>query len=295
MARVDETRIIDRDAEVEVFESMLRCDTPRRVLVVSDKSGMGKSDVLRLLRYKCDYNFDFPVTLLDFKDFESKPQIFAVVSHLREELGGGGAEFPSFDDLNGARAFGNVHYFTERLNARVGGMASIGADGTIFNIGNIPPEHPVEWNEEAESQARTKCVEAFLVDLVTSSSQRQHVLLFDSLEKATEELERWLCLNLIRRWVLGRWESHNLIVVVAGQAVAGRLKGRLRPEYRKCIEPSASLRSWGRPQVAAFLEVHGFTSLTAGEVAAIHTLIGEGHTLAVALTFAKTLVEDRVA
>ena len=60
MGSLDESKIIDREAEAEIFNSMLRFETPRRILVVSDKNGTGKSAILRKLRYLCEYTHLHP-------------------------------------------------------------------------------------------------------------------------------------------------------------------------------------------------------------------------------------------
>ncbi|SRR6266508_154797 len=305
MAGIDVTKIIDREAEAEIFAGMLRCDTPRRVLVVSDKNGMGKSVLLRRLRYLCDYIHDIPVALIPFEEFTSRPDLFAIIRPLRKDLSAGGVAFPIFDDLNLARTFRDTARFSERLRsvqgavdlrgARVSGPARVA--GTLFDIGRAENVNvtPPPWDEEAESTARARCIEVFLGDLMTCSQERPVVLLFDTVEQASEELRRWLFLELVHKRVLLDWKRHKLIVVLAGQGVAELLEGRLRPEHRECIEPIASLSSWGLLHVDQFLKVHGFNTLDQTQIAFIHRALGEGHTLTYALALAKVLVSEETA
>jgi hypothetical protein len=299
MARVDEANIIDREAEVEIFARMLHCDTPRRVLVVSDRGGMGKSDVLRKLRYVCEYTHDVPVALIQLEDFATRPDIFAIVRRLRDALDASGAELPTFDSLNNSRLFGNTVQFAEQVRSIHGMVDLRGAQvtsstvaGTIFNIERAEHVSLPPWNEEAESQAREMCIEAFLVDLLNSARKNPTVLMFDTVDNAGEELLRWLFLELVRKRVLTGWQSHKLIVVLAGQKIAAMLDRRLRPEHRECIEPIASLSRWELHHVAEFLQVHGFCALKPGQVEAIHRLLGEGNTLTAALAIAKLVSEE---
>jgi len=301
MTRIDESQIIDREAEIEVFNSMLRCETPRRVLVVSDKSGMGKSDVLRKLRYLCEFTHNIPVALIDLRVFQSRPDVFKLVLELQEALRSGGAAFPAFDALNSARAFQDTNYFLEQMRsvralvdargAHVDGQARVA--GVMFNVehaGNVqlPP-----WNEQAEIEAQSLCREAFLVDLLEYASERPVVLLFDTIDiDGGEELRRWLFLELISRRLLRDWQHHRLIVVLAGQQVAEMLKARLRPKESGCIEPIATLSRWELHHVREFLTVHGFRDLSDEDVKTIHEMLGRGKTLSCALIVAQAFTAE---
>lgn len=300
MTHIDESQIIDRDAEIEVFNSMLRYQTPRRVLVVSDKSGMGKSDVLRKLRYLCEFTHHIPVALIDLRVFASRPDVFKLVLEVQEALRSGGAAFPTFDVLNSARAFQDTNYFLEQMRtvhtlvdtrgAHIDGQARVA--GIMFNVERADNVHLPPWNEQAETEAQSLCREAFLVDLLQYATERPVVLLFDTVDKASEELRHWLFLELISRRLLRDWQHHRLVVVLAGQGIAEILKARLRPEEGKCIEPIATLSRWEIHHVREFLMVHGFRNLSDGEVSSIHTLLGEGRTLSCALMVAELLASE---
>lgn len=297
MALIDASKIMDREAESEIFNSMLRYESPRRVLVVSDKSGMGKSALLRKLRYLCDWTHQCPVALIDLREFENKPDVFELVHRLKKGLNDGGATFPTFDALNSARVFQDPEPFRERARARsvqgavdarkarISGNARVA--GTIVEHAEHVGTRP--WNDQAENEAQALCCDAFLEDLLVYARGRTVVLLFDTVEKAGEELRRWLFLELIRQPLMRGWKDHRLIVVLAGQDVTELLTERLGAEGRECIEPIASLSRWDLDRVTEFLEVNGFTNLSRTAVRSIHGLLGVGHSPAQALLIAKIL------
>ena len=303
MARLDEAKIIDRELEAEVFAEMLRCETERRVLVVTGRSGMGKSDVLRKLRFLCEFTHEIPAALLPLEDFASRPDRFVLVERMRTDLVLGGASFPAFDSLNSARAFGDVGHFTERLRAvqgsvdlreaQVGGTARVA--GIMFNVEHADSVAAPLWTDEAETQARAHCIQAFLADLRVAAAERPVVLLFDTVEQASEDLRRWLLLDLIKQWVLKGWQQHKLIAVLAGQGLDVLVERRLRPEHRASIEPGATLREWSPQHVGDFLRAHGFGRLSPVEVDSIHRLLGAGHTLTRALLIAEVLMTKEPA
>ena len=103
MAALDETKIIDRVAEEEIFARMLQFQTARRVMIVSDGRGRGKTDLLRKLRYVCSYLQEVPVALVDL-EVHRVGEEFDIAQTIRNQLAQGGVEFKGFDDLDQARS-----------------------------------------------------------------------------------------------------------------------------------------------------------------------------------------------
>jgi hypothetical protein len=303
MARVDETKIFDREVEAETFGKMVRMVIPRRVMVVSDKGGMGKTDLLRKLRLLCERDYDVPVALLPLEDFASRPDEFAVVSSMHKALRDSGAHLPSFDELNQARALKNTTGFLERLervaavvdmrNAAVTGAAKIAA--MMINVEHAQNVVLPPWSEDADAQARALCVEAFLADLRAYAQERPVALLFDSVEKIGEHLRRWVLSEIVRKLALTDWESRKLVIVLAGQGAREMVYGRLPEVQHNCIEPVFAFQPWTAGQVREFLEVNDLTDMRPNEVEAIHSLLTGGHTLAAALMYARLFKDQRMA
>jgi hypothetical protein len=299
MALIDASKIMDREAEAEIFNSMLRYESPRRVLVVSDRGGMGKSTLLRKLRYLCDVTHSCPVALVDLREFKDRPDVFKLVRALRNELNGGGIIFPRFDAFNRARAFQDPEPFrtwtrpvqgaVDARQAQVGGQTRVA--GVIIEHAEHVAEHvgTRPWNDQAENEAQALCCHAFLEDLLTYTQGRTVVLLFDTVE-ANEELRRWIILELIREPLVRGYKDQRLIVVLAGQDVAELITERLGTEGRECTESIASLSNWDLDHVTKFLKVNGFINLNQLDYEFIHDKLSVGYTLHQALLIAQGLL-----
>jgi len=305
MASLDESKIIDREAEAKIFDDMLRFQTPRRILVVSGKSGMGKSDLLRKLRFLCENVHGIPVALRDLREFENRPEVFPLVVSLHDALTDGGAEFPAFNARNRARADRDRSSLAERQVSAKGIVNLAGAvikdsakaagvmtTNVFEHAENVYVGQP-QWTEEHETEARSLCIDDFLADLLGFCRNQPAVVLFDSVDKAGEEVQRWVFLELIRRRLLPIRKDCRLIVVLAGHGVAEMLSNRLPPADQECIEPMAALSRWNENDVGDFLSAHGYDFRTE-EIAAIHSLLSSGvYSLSGALVVAASIAGVR--
>jgi hypothetical protein len=297
VAGLEETSIIDREAEAETFSAMLECSTPRRIMVVSGKSGMGKSVVLRKLRYLCEYTHSIPVALADMANFQDRPDTFALAASLRKMLVESAppipATFPRFDAANeqrssaavGLPALPSVQGTVDARSAKVSDSGQLG--GVIVNVYGGSSAR----TDEADAAARARCTELFLDDLLDCARQQPVALLFDSMEKAGDELKRWLFLDLIRKRLLPSRKDCKLIVVVAGQSVAQMVSDRLQAMAQDSIEP-ASLSTWDIKHVADFLRANKLGGLSDEEIMTVHRVLGIGHSLTAALAVAQVFVNQ---
>ncbi len=302
MSRVDETKIIDREAEAMIFSEMIQLRVPRCIMVVSDKSGMGKTDLLRKRRLQCERDHGVAVALAPLEEFVGRQDEFVVVDCLQRALAKTGASFQKFDELNSARLLNDMSRFAAGLRELAGAVdarqASITGDariaGMMINADYVNISLP-QWNDEFDVKARKLCTDAFLVDLFTYVEERPVALLFDSLEKVGESLRNWVINDLVRRRALAEGVTCKLVVVFAGEDIAGLVYGQLPQDLHEQIEPIASFADWSVEQVAEFLAAHGYVTLQDREIAAIHALLGAQHTLINALALAAMLVQMRQA
>jgi hypothetical protein len=301
MVSIEESKIIDREAEAMIFKDMLRFKTPRRILVVSGQSGMGKSDLLRKLRFMCENECGIPVALRDLRELESRPDVFPLVVSLHKALTDGGAAFPTFDTRNRARIDHNRSALGEPQESGTGMVNATGAqiEDSAKVAGKMTvverAEHVYmgqpQWTEEHETAARSRCIDGFLGDLLAFCREQPAVMLFDSVDKAGEDVQRWIFLDLIRRRLLPALGELKLLVVLAGIDAAEMLSSRLQPAERECVEPIASLSRWDEETVAAFLAAHNYGGFSKDEISAIHTLLSAGYTLFEALMVAATMAQ----
>lgn len=302
MTRPDETMIMDRDEESSRFFELLECKSSKRVYVVSNRSGTGKTALLRKLRLQCEVDHDVAVALAQMTDFKNKQDEFSLVSGLHKALKATGADLPNFEQLDQARGFGNTAAFLERVqtvaaavdmrNAAVSGAAKIAA--MMYNIEHADTVVLPEWNAETDEQARALCVEAFLADLANYTQSRIAVLLLDSLDEVGEDLRRWVLSELVRKQAIGNWPSRRLVVALAGQGLTEMVYGRLPKAEHECIQTLTEFGGWTLEQVKIFLAANGFTDLSHAEARAIHVLLDDpDFTLADAIFFATTMQARR--
>lgn len=305
MARPEPNQIVDRESEAEVFAAIIQERSSRRILAVSDKPGRGKTDLLRKLRYQCEWLSSpaVPVALFDF-DSRGVVQVVDILVSLAEQFADGTVpiELPRFETLSRARALENASQLRTAWGSVRGSINLTGANlsgeaqaaGVINNIeirhaDNVSTNY--EWSEKLERYAQRLCVEAFFADLLKAATERPVVLLFDTVNSADADTRRWLLTGLILRWLLRNWRSHKLIVVIAGTDV-NELLQPLPANQRECIEPAPTLAGWEIDHVRAFLALHGCDGLDDRQIVFMKESIAKGQSLVRAIQIAQLLMEQ---
>jgi hypothetical protein len=271
--------IVDRGQETERFKDFLNLRTERRIFAVSDDSGWGKSTLLRKLRHVCERD-GVPVALIYLNELADLSE-FTLTREMVDQLHQAGVPFPSFQQLNFARAFRDMYRFSDTYHSLKGTIHADGASihggqvaGLMFNIQHADKVEARPWSEEAEKEARLLCLDAFLVDLFAEARKRKVVIIADAVEYADEGLQRWLLRNLIARQVIGR-SDHRLVVVLSGE----NLDGLLQPYFDESgaqfefIDALCSRGSWCLSDTERMLQVHKLTGLDATVVQDIHKWI----------------------
>lgn len=283
MARIDATKIYDRDPEARVYGELVRLERDRRVLVVSERSGMGKTDFLRKLRLESTRDHAVPVALVFLDDFASRPDEFKVVDHIHDELKGTGAALPNYERLRAELRMRNVLGFAAQLDDVRGIVNMSGAviesgapkiAGVMYNI-TAEVYQPPPWDDEIDTQAKRMCVEAFLADLTQFVSEAPLALMFDALDKAEEALLEWIINQLCRR-ALSDWQQRKLVIVLAGTDVEGLVLGRLRVEEQAVVERLPQFAAWDVDQLAGFLAANDLGGLDQQELEALTMLLRSG-------------------
>jgi hypothetical protein len=295
---------VDRDEETKVFASMLQFQTSRRVMLVSDKRGRGKTDLLRKLRYQCEAVFDPPVPVAMF-DFEVNGVTaeLDIVDHLAEQLVAADVpvNLPHYDDLSRARLEGQTGQFVQAWSSARGSIDLSGAHlsgeaqaaGIInnFNVESGATLVLPDWNDGFDRQARRLCQEAFFSDLLTAAREQPIVLLFDTVNAADDVMRRWLLRDLMKRRLLNGWEDHRLIAIIAGTDVEDLVEPLSGP-LLDGLEPLASLTGWESEHVRAFLAAHGYANLSDEDIEVVQVAIASGKSLVTALQVAAVIKES---
>jgi hypothetical protein len=287
MSRVDETKLVDREEEWTVLSDMLFRRVAQRVLVVSDGSGVGKTDLLRKLRLICDRDYDVPVALVYLGDFTGYQDEFAIVECMHKALKSTGAALTGFDKVNSARGLGNTTAFLKQLdahgmvdlqNAVVQGAAKVA--GMMVNIDKADAVILPEWSPEIDTFAKGLCVDAFLQDLESYTREKPMALLFDDLEKVDEALRSWILKEIVRRRALAPETGGLLVVVVAGQDAEDLVYGRLPRDQHGSVRTIGASVRWSEADFRTFLVANGFEALNANQVGGLYMFYQGGDSLA---------------
>lgn len=293
MSRVDEAKLVDREQELIVLTDMLYQRVHHRVLVISDGTGVGKTDLLRKLRLTCERDHEIPVALVYLGDFVGYQDEFAIVECMHKALKGTGAQLSSFDRVNTARGLGDTTAFLKDLNASgvvdlqnavVQGAAKVA--GMMVNIDKAENVIYPQWGPEMDAKAKALCVDAFLQDLESYTRDKPLALLFDDLEKVDEALRRWILTEVVRRRALSADAGGRLVVVLAGQEASDLVYGRLPRDQHDYVQTIGASAQWGEPEFRMFLAANGFGSLSPNHVAGLYLFYQGGESLAQIIVYA---------
>jgi hypothetical protein len=276
---------IDRHAEQELFRQLASFDSAARMLTICDRGGLGKSSLLKRLRYNCQREFRPPVPacLIELDKLQD-PSHFAFVSGIVEELSS--VRFAKFNEFDNARVFKIAAAFEDsgdyrsrgldiRASARAGTVAPGGLSAGVAvqhaERVDLSGERP-EFTEEQERRARLRCVEAFFDDLRTICAAQPIVLLLDAWERCNIKLRDWILDELLGNHVLHPDSSlrpDKLGIVIAGRPYhpsstpEGLRPDELRPffdsqaELEACVLSIASLSEWDEEHISEFLALNG--------------------------------------
>jgi len=263
----DLQRFIDRVAETELFLRMLAFESESRVLTICDRSGRGKSQLLKALRYPCQYSAQqVHAVLLPLHELPERTP-HGHVRVLAQRLRDDGVGFPRLDEVDrkaeALQRRERAEMAQEAMSSVSGGLNAPGmavapegiAGGTVI-MGGVTIVQNSALAANVPETIRDQALEAFIQDLSEVGATRPVVLLFDAYEKCGE-LDGWLTRFLRRTVVDPSTRVEHLIVVLAGQRVpSAGLRLLLGDRFENVVESLDSLSLWGHEHVKAFLDLN---------------------------------------
>jgi hypothetical protein len=180
---------VDREAEIAIFENMLRDKTEEKILIIVAKSSFGKSTLLREYVRRRPTNFHFAD--IDFKvGSTTLPELF---SRLCDKLGEE-KRFPKF--------YAELHNVARQSNI-----------ASNFMVGQNQIENYLVGQNEQDRQLKISALtETFFADLRTLGKT---LIILDTFERADDSLKKWMADSFLPRI----YHSKNLYVVISGQGM----------------------------------------------------------------------------
>lgn len=209
---------VNREKQYLGFQKMLARGTPKRVMLIEDGPGMGKSWLIEKMRRHCEEHA-IPVVHIDFR-FRRAHDYLSLLWVAQKQLG---AEH--FAPLQATVDRFTTVNVTLSGGGSQGGVtisdvsdASVGVGGDLAG-GDIIKHNTFVINSNDDFVRRTaelQINESFF-GCLGAIQPGPVALLFDSFEDATGEAERWLQQHLF--FQLGEALLANCIVIIAGRAV----------------------------------------------------------------------------
>jgi hypothetical protein len=292
----DPSKFIDRLAEQELFGTLLQFKDDARLLTIEDRSGRGKSALMRRLEYNCKWTWEVPVALVLLDQLDD-PTDFGLVSAVHAALAND-LTFNVFEPLYLALARRNEAVFGNPAASRAAqvqgtvymeGSSTTGGGnivaGSLVQAPAAIVNPPAAFNPAEELLARKNCLEAFFTDLKEICQETPIVVLLDAWDRCrSSKLQDWIrdillrihCFDLKKR-------PAKLVLVLAGCDVPD-FKGMLGdPRYHNLVRSISSLGDWDESHVAQFLELNGHAGVGSTEVKLICEKLKAGWSLQDAL------------
>lgn len=279
----DPKKFIDREFEQELFEDLLTLTDAARILAIRDASGMGKSHLLELFRYRCRVSRPrTPVSLIDLKQLpDQSPMMF--VKAVVEDLAALGVAFPNFNAYESARVSADFNFIRASIylqGASFRDARDVRIAEVMTNVERADTIHVaasrVELTAEQREKAEDVCVRSFLDDVRAHCAEQPVVLLIDSFERCGERLFTWLHDHFLERYFFDQAQRPpKLLLVVAGQHLPDFASHWGPEECTTTVQSVEALHRWTRAHVEQCLKVHGF-SYEERDIDTFHRLVELG-------------------
>jgi hypothetical protein len=275
-------RFIDRVDEQELFDRVVGCEDDTRLLTIRDGSGRGKSHLLEMLRFKCQWGpRPLPVSLVALDQLQQMTT-YEFVSRVEEALRNYGLSFPTY-----------THYENERVSLHGTPVAELKAHTVHGTAAGVIVQDSATANfygatvpKDLQERLRQWAAHGFVEDLRAHCETNRVVLLIDAYEKCSGELTQFLP-ALLRTYADADRRLKNLVMVIAGREVPP-LQMMFAENYNRVVRAVDALSTWQREHVARFLELH-LTSYEAGDVDYVLSRLHHDWTIAHAVNLTKLL------
>lgn len=249
-------KIIDREHELRLFESLLTFETQLRILAVKVGPGHGKSYLLEKLRRVCEQRRprQVPVSLISLKDLADRtPFMFA--KELVEQLARSrmAVPLPSLaryrlsqsrkEDMS--RLIGSVQATVSLDGADMQG-AEMHIEGASIHI-NLDDQHATMPLDEL----------TFLDDLRRYADENPVVILLDAYDKGDDDLSEWLRYSFLEPLFFNlESRPRRILLVIAGQWLPDFDNWWPPEETQVVVQLVERLSRWEQRHIEDFLRAY---------------------------------------
>jgi hypothetical protein len=268
----DPYKFIDREFEQELFENLLELTGSLRVLAIRDQGGMGKTQLLEKLQYRCRIARPrrIPVCLLSLDDFPSDA-ILPIIQAMARQLGNFGLTFASFRHLENARLsadFMSIRSSVYLEGAIFEGAKDVRIGSTMINSERVEQMSVsmsrVDLTPEQVVVAQDVSIKAFYDDLRKHCEQEPVVILLDGYEKCSAGVRQWLGYDFLERLFFDlERRPASLIIVITGRELPAFHQRWSPEECNNVVCTVQQLSPWERRHIEECLRVHDFAYETA--------------------------------
>ena len=310
---------IDRQAEQEMFRTLVTYEVPARMLTICDGGGSGKSSLLRRLQYNCQREIkpSIPSCLLAMRDVSSPFEFVSTITRDFKSIGDDVRQlftrFKLLDTARTSRDFAPFQsyqtptpttaqiYGTVRTGNVLGGsVTGVNNNNYIQHADILPATSSAEFTADQDLLARECCIAAFFEDIRTICSSQPLVLLLDGWEHCGPLLQDWIRETLLQNYVFhpdpaGR--PDRLTIVIAGRPYDPATQryglredefGDIFPtheELEMSVQTIKQLSKWDTPHIQEFMKINGRPEPTELDVAFLREKLEQGMSLEKAATF----------
>ena len=209
--------MVDFEEELELFQQMVDRDTNKRIMLITARSGRGKTCLLRLLRDRCKQQ-GVPCAFIDFRGDPYAHPHFDLARRLYVDLG-----------IEPRRLFEALS--VSPIDLFAGETTGIAIEGcardvfvdkvagkNIFENSQLLVNLTVSDDRLGDRFTRELLIDAFIEDVVMVSREKTLVCLFDSVEDISQVEEEWLIEALLMPMTDNpSWSK--VIAVIAGKQI----------------------------------------------------------------------------
>jgi len=280
----DPNKFIDREFEQELFEDLLRFQSPARILAICDKGGMGKSQLLEKFQHICRISKPrTPVSLVRLNELPDGSS-FSLVKTIEKDLSSYGLSFKRFKEFESARVAGDFSPFRSVISLD-GSTFENASDVRIAGImANFDRAESVTLNAsvsrlspEQDSLAREVVIDLFFEDLQHQAATQTVVLMFDAFEKCHHSIQKWVIEYLLERHFFNFKKTRSRFVfVLAGQTLPPFHAYWPSEECSTMMRFVRELAKWEKEHVADCFRAHGFAKYEQRDLEAFYHFIERG-------------------